>query len=62
MQAENSCSSPGIESLFGAKGFSRLCKSVFTGGWSASMLKTQATHTEAAIRTGTYTRFMQGDL
>lgn len=40
-QAENSCSSASIESLFGAKGFSGLRKSLFTGGRSASRQKPQ---------------------
>lgn len=41
MQAQNSCSSASIENLFGAKGFSGLCKSFFTGGRSASRRKLQ---------------------
>lgn len=40
-QAQNSCSSASIESLFGAKGFSSLHKSLFTGGRSASRQKPQ---------------------
>lgn len=39
MQAQNSCSSPSIKSLFGANGFSGLRKSFFTGGRLASWLE-----------------------
>lgn len=61
MQSQNSRSSPSIESLFGAKGFSGLCKGCFTGGRSASTLNTQATHRYAAVCTGTHARLTKGD-